>query len=114
VFAIISYKRPYDSTDPYLWMRVSIACAIGLFSTAFERHLRRAYSNAQNEAIAARKAMEAASQAKTEFLSTMSHEIRKPMNAILGMAELLRETLLDDQQQEFVSLMRCNRATLRR
>ena len=38
---------------------------------------------------AAEKA-EAASRAKSMFLSTMSHEIRTPMNAILGHAQLMR------------------------
>ena len=38
----------------------------------------------------ARAAIEAANQAKNEFLSRMSHELRTPLNAVLGITQLLR------------------------
>ena len=44
----------------------------------------------------------AATKAKSEFLASMSHEIRTPMNAIVAMAELLQETPLSREQQEYV------------
>ena len=43
---------------------------------------------------------EAASRAKTEFLAKVSHEIRTPINGVLGMTELLLDTSLSDEQRQ--------------
>jgi signal transduction histidine kinase len=42
--------------------------------------------------VIANKKTEAASHAKSAFLTNMSHEIRTPMNAIVDMAELALRT----------------------
>ncbi|MEE8432368.1 MAG: response regulator [Candidatus Desulfatibia sp.] len=42
-----------------------------------------------------------ASIAKSEFIANMSHEVRTPMNGVIGMAELLLGTDLDRQQREY-------------
>ena len=48
---------------------------------------------------------EAANQAKRRFLSTVSHEMRTPLNAIIGMNDLLRDTTLNVEQAEMVKAM---------
>ena len=48
--------------------------------------------------VAANQAAEAASRSKSQFLANMSHDIRTPMNAILGMFKLLQKTPLNARQ----------------
>lgn len=39
--------------------------------------------------------------AKTEFLSNMSHEVRTPLNGVIGMSELLLQSKLNEEQRAF-------------
>ena len=45
---------------------------------------------------------EANAEAKSEFVAVVSHEVRTPMNGVLGMARLLADTNLDEEQREGV------------
>ncbi|MGB3800748.1 MAG: ATP-binding protein, partial [Lewinella sp.] len=54
---------------------------------------------------AAKRTAEDKDQAKSAFLSTISHEILTPLNAVLGTAELLGATELNDQQLHLQSIL---------
>jgi PAS domain S-box-containing protein len=62
---------------------------------------------------AARETAEAASRAKSEFLSRMSHELRTPLNAILGFGQLLEIDAVGEENQESVQhILRAGRHLL--
>lgn len=48
------------------------------------------------------KKSEIANEAKRRFLSTVTHEMRTPLNAIIGMSDLLKETPLNSDQKEML------------
>jgi signal transduction histidine kinase len=55
---------------------------------------------------AARDKADAANEAKSNFLGVISHELRTPMNGVLGAAQLLERTDLKPEQAGFVGIIR--------
>lgn len=53
-----------------------------------------------------------ADMAKNEFLATVSHELLTPMNGILGMTELLRESAPTEQQRQYIEAVQLSGETL--
>jgi PAS domain S-box-containing protein len=64
---------------------------------------------ARREAAAAllhaKEAAEEADRAKSEFLAMVSHEIRTPINGVIGFARLLADTPLSDLQRDHVAMI---------
>jgi two-component system, chemotaxis family, CheB/CheR fusion protein len=61
-----------------------------------QKRLEREYSRLLIESQSARMTAESANRAKDDFLSTLSHELRNPLTAMIGWAHLLRLNKLDE------------------
>ncbi len=59
---------------------------------------------AEASLISARDRAEKADRAKSRFLAVMSHEMRTPLNGILGVLDLMRTSALTDQQERYVKI----------
>ncbi len=68
---------------------IASICAIKLVKAQADRALLQAKEEA-----------EAASKVKSQFLSTISHEIRNPLNAVIGMSHLLMQDNPSEEQME--------------
>lgn len=76
----------------------SMAARIYEYSTTLEQKV----SERTSELVESHKKAEIASKAKSNFLAHMSHEVRTPMNAIIGLSQLMLKTSLDKRQRDFM------------
>jgi PAS domain S-box-containing protein len=68
-------------------------------------HKQKQTEKALEEAI---KQTETASLRKSRLVATVSHEVRTPLNGIMGFSELLSKTSLTEEQQKYLELIRKN------
>jgi CheY-like chemotaxis protein len=79
--------------------------------------LRVDITGLKRQAVALEQALaraEAASRAKSEFLSDMSHALRTPLNGVSGLAQALEGTTLDDEQRGLLAGIRDSAGVLER
>ncbi|HVU33093.1 MAG TPA: ATP-binding protein [Opitutaceae bacterium] len=80
----------------------SMACFVAMFDDVTEAKRKEA------ELRDARDLAQAGDRAKGQFLATMSHEVRTPLNGIVGFTSLLLETPLSTEQREYVHTIRAS------
>jgi two-component system sensor histidine kinase RpfC len=74
---------------------------------------RERVERARAEAERARAEAEAASEAKSDFLATMSHEMRTPLNGVVGAAEMLAAAKLPQKERQLVDWLLASSRQLR-
>jgi two-component system sensor histidine kinase/response regulator len=86
----------------------------GLDADELARAIRHGLIHAQTRAelVAARDEAEAATAAKTRFLANLSHDLRTPLNVILGMTEMVLREQLTASQRESIETVRVAGETL--
>ncbi len=94
-FLVVIYVSPFWSKH----IPVGIGILVALLVLPF-------YVGVLAERITeARRRADEANQAKGRFLANVSHEMRTPLNGVIAMADLLRETQLNEGQQEIVETL---------
>jgi len=81
-----------------LFILIVIAVCIDLFIMNTRRNIRVIRESKQ--------AIEKADRTKTEFLMLMSHELRSPLNPILGFSSLLEEDIEDPEQKRYLAYIK--------
>ncbi len=98
---VIFYKTVYYNSDN------SIGGIVGVIVDITERKkIEEELKFAKDIAEEARVNAEEANRSKSAFLANMSHEIRTPMSGIIGVADLLESSKLDNHQIELVNLIK--------
>ncbi len=95
VMGLANKPTPFTDRDARLAAGFSEFASFSLHNAAVLTSLENARESAQT-----------AARRKSEFLAHATHEIRSPMNAIVGSARLLGETPLAPEQREYLDTMR--------
>ena len=83
----LSASISHQNTSSAILATVGVTVLVGYFISSLLQNYR-----AQTDLVRAIENANAASDAKSRFLSAMSHEIRTPLNTVLGFSQIMRDT----------------------
>jgi signal transduction histidine kinase/DNA-binding response OmpR family regulator len=111
------YEQPWVLGAGALLMVGAVVGAYRWRTASHARERRRlevAIAERTRDLRIAKEEAEASTQAKAEFLESISHEIRNPLNGIIGLVTMLREAPLDARERDLAqSLGACAKALVR-
>ncbi|QBX38187.1 response regulator [Brevundimonas sp. S30B] len=97
---------PVLATIPFVAASLFVLVTMTLLREERIRAFQEHQAHLIEELEAARDRADAANEAKSNFLAVISHELRTPMNGVLGAAQLLSSTRLEGVQREYLSIIR--------
>jgi signal transduction histidine kinase/DNA-binding response OmpR family regulator len=129
---VLPIAPAYESSDTTRTIGAVMLAALALAYTSYTRGAARRYLRmaeerentiaaqaqllykAHDEIVHARDEAVRASRGKTEFLATLSHELRAPLNGLLGLSSVLLESKLTPQQSELVRTVHQSAGSMRK
>jgi len=109
LFAVLDFSREDDSIQ---WNESEIDLSVlvsSIFSGVFERnaieHDLNVVLKLKAELIAAKEEADHLNRSKSEFLARMSHEMRTPMNGIIGMMELIKMNSVPEDIKKYLNIV---------
>lgn len=96
---IIDGIRAFQDGDMKYRLKINSSDEMGQLTNSFNR-MADSVEESFKRLDDAREKAEAANQAKSAFLATVSHELKTPLNGIIGFSGLLKEQLEDEDHKE--------------
>jgi signal transduction histidine kinase/CheY-like chemotaxis protein/HPt (histidine-containing phosphotransfer) domain-containing protein len=101
--------------NPALFTSVLLALAFYLLFSArarIRKHFQLKRIQTREELIRVKELVKESARAKERFQANVSHEMRTPMNAIVGFTDLLRKTELNEEQKQYADAIKISAENL--
>lgn len=101
----LEFSPPQTSQDFFQWCRINVdRQSDGNYFAIVQDMTGQKLK--ETHLVHAKESAERASSSRSQFLANISHEIRTPIQTIIGMMELMSDTRLDEEQTEYARQVR--------